>query len=250
MVMPPRSTEVIRRRARLTRAQLLRRRAQRGATVYIVLLVIAMLTGVGLFAAKSATLATRGGGFLRQMTQTHYVAEYGYQVVLQEMSTDRRSIYLGKMSKPGEMSPDCDHDPIPGDNIVPVADPLVQNYTCFRFGYEYLESLVDRETIPDGDGLPEILVKSDPPGVVVGSLGYGELVGNMRVELTDLAPTEKPVPGMDATGSSGVRMRFYTVSMGVAGQVRHDAADTETAETSVSAEYARGSMMVGPLQTL
>jgi hypothetical protein len=244
---PP--TSGLPRRARLLRAQLLRRAAQRGATVYIVLLVIAMLTGVGLFAAKSATLATRGGGFLRQMTQTHYVAEYGFQTVLQEMSTDRRSIYLSKMSQPGEMSADCDHDPVPGDNIVPVGHPLVQNYTCFRFGYQYLESIVDRETIPDGDAFPAILDES-VLGASVGSLGYGELVGNMQVELTDLAPTEKPVPGMDATGSSGVRMRFYTVSMGVAGQVRHDSADTEVAETSVSAEYARGSMMVGPLPTL
>jgi hypothetical protein len=204
-----------------------------------------MLTGVGLFAAKSASLATRGSGYLRQMTQTHYVTEYAFQLGLAELSTERRQAYLKYMAN--TPSADCQHDPDPHDGVSPpTTDPLVHNYTCFGFGYTDLEQIVDAPTA----GVQELLDSTivGPPDVP-GSLGIGRLAANMRVELSDLAPTEKPVPGMDATGSSGVPMRFYTVSVGTVGQVRHDASAIE-AETSASVEYGRGSMMVGPIPTL
>lgn len=53
------------------------RRRERGAAVFIVVLLVTMLLGIGMFAARSASLATATSGHERQMTQAQYLAEYG-----------------------------------------------------------------------------------------------------------------------------------------------------------------------------
>src|SRR5690606_37115461 len=51
------------------------RRNERGAAVFVVVLVIALLTGLGLFAVRSATTAIAASAYNRQLNQTHYVAD-------------------------------------------------------------------------------------------------------------------------------------------------------------------------------
>ena len=60
---------------RLKRAR--SRAGERGATVFVVVLLITMLLGIGMFAARSASLAQSSSGHERQMTQAQYVADYG-----------------------------------------------------------------------------------------------------------------------------------------------------------------------------
>jgi hypothetical protein len=60
---------------RATRAR--SRAGERGATMFVVVLLITMLLGIGMFAARSASLASSSSGHGRQMTQAQYVADYG-----------------------------------------------------------------------------------------------------------------------------------------------------------------------------
>lgn len=53
------------------------RAGERGAAVLVVVLLITMLLGIGMFAARSASLAAGSSGHERQMTQAQYVADYG-----------------------------------------------------------------------------------------------------------------------------------------------------------------------------
>ncbi|WP_433935083.1 hypothetical protein AB3662_10600 [Sorangium cellulosum] len=81
-------------------ARSLRRSRERGAAVFIVVLVITMLTAIGLFAAHAATLSTIASGHARRMTQTHYLAEYAMQLALAEVEERGRLEGLGE-------KPDC-----------------------------------------------------------------------------------------------------------------------------------------------
>jgi len=44
------------------------RGSERGAAVFMVVLLLTMLTGIGLFAVRSAVLSTSSSGHARQMT--------------------------------------------------------------------------------------------------------------------------------------------------------------------------------------
>jgi hypothetical protein len=65
---------VVKRRAR-KRAR--RRADERGATIFVVVLAITLLTGIGLFTVHSSSLLARAAGNQREATQTGYLAELG-----------------------------------------------------------------------------------------------------------------------------------------------------------------------------
>ena len=49
------------------------RASERGAAVFVVVLVLTLLSALGLFAVRSATSTNLSAGYSRQMTQTHYM---------------------------------------------------------------------------------------------------------------------------------------------------------------------------------
>lgn len=51
------------------------RRLERGASIFIVMLVTVLLTGLGIFAARAATMTSQASGYARQYTQTAYAGE-------------------------------------------------------------------------------------------------------------------------------------------------------------------------------
>src|SRR5262249_10831833 len=74
-----------------------RRRARsRGAALFIVVLVVTLLLGIGAFAARSALLANTSSGFDRQMTQSRYVSEYALMIAVAKLSNGNAQVYLGK----------------------------------------------------------------------------------------------------------------------------------------------------------
>ncbi len=61
------------------------RRSERGASVFIVLLVITLLTAIGIFSARSASLVDQAAGYDRQLVQTQYVPELAGRAVGAEL---------------------------------------------------------------------------------------------------------------------------------------------------------------------
>jgi hypothetical protein len=70
------------------------REKQRGAAVFIVVMVITLLTAVGIFAARSASLVDQASGYNRQSLQTQYVSDYGILLTTHELSTQSASAYM------------------------------------------------------------------------------------------------------------------------------------------------------------
>ncbi len=70
-----------------------KRQHQRGAAVFIVVMVVTLLTAVGIFAARSASLVDVASGYNRESLQTQYISDYGLLLTAHELSTQSASAY-------------------------------------------------------------------------------------------------------------------------------------------------------------
>ncbi len=206
------------------------RASERGAAVLIVVLVIAMLTTIGLFAARSASLSTAASGHTRQMTQTHYVTEYAMLGTMAELSTEKREAYVKMMTK-STSNADC----------AALVNEAVSNRTCYKFGFEDLEAQAGADFFEPGSG------------TTPGSLGAGLVEPDFAVEMTDLGPATPPVAGTDLTSAGAAKISYMSVTLTATGQVRPiptngdpTTIDTVSA-TSASLEASRAHLIVGPL---
>jgi hypothetical protein len=209
------------RRSTLRRVRAARR--QRGAAVMLVVLVLTMLMGIGLFAARTAQLSIGASGYDRQMTQTHYVAQYGIIAATSELSTSRLAGYIRTMA----MQPDaqCSQG---------LLQLYVPDYTCYRFGYQDLQAQAGQPFMP---------------AVPRTALGNPNIEADWLVEMSDLAPAA-PVAGMDLTSAGASNLRFMAVTLTSTGQVRPISAGStanQTSAASASIETQRAHLLVGPL---
>lgn len=221
------------------------RRLQRGLTVYVVVLVIAMLSAVGVFAAKSASLALAQGGYVRQATQTHYIAEYSIDATLAALSTDMPG-YIREMEKSDTEASDdvtdwrtCQHEKV---KEAASLDPL-NNARCYKFGREGLDKRFQANPATPG---PLI---EPPASGVPGSLGRFDLDARFMVEASDLSQIMVPRAGERSSGSP---VRYYSLTLSAVGDVSppHGADDSveETFRTSaMSVEGARVQVTLGPV---
>jgi hypothetical protein len=65
-----------------------RRASERGTTLFVVVLAITMLTGIGLYTVQSSALLARAAGNERQAMQTTYLAQLGTLVTLSQLATN------------------------------------------------------------------------------------------------------------------------------------------------------------------
>src|SRR5882724_2064680 len=87
-----------------------RLQGQRGAAVFIVVMVLTLLTAVGIFAVRSASLADTAAGFDREGAQASLIAEYGVSATSAYMGTGVASTLITTMAKPpaGYITPFCE----------------------------------------------------------------------------------------------------------------------------------------------
>ena len=207
--------------------------------MFVVMLVITLLTGVGLFATQASSLATRASGYNKQMTQTHYLTEFALQTTIAELSTDKRSAYLKTMAQ------------VPDASCVAVLNKAnntpVTNRTCYRFGYTDLEAAIpvanNKLLVAPAVGASGSLGFVDPNGKVLTE-------GDFLVEMTDLGPYSPPVAGNDLTSGS-VNMQYYSVTLNATGQVRPKSAAANSVDANAgrgaSLETSRAHIVIGPL---
>lgn len=222
------------------------RRAQRGMTVYVVLLVIAMLSAVGVFASRSASLATAQSGYFRQSVQTHYVTELAMLTTMAALESDTPG-YVGEMER---HSADFTNPADPDDGLSDwrKCRTFGENQRCYKFGLQGIETRLGTtllEPKPDDSPLGE-----------PGSLGRANVEARFMVEATELAQVVAPITGERATD---MPVTYYSVTLSATGEVGPpaaagdpDDADYEDAgatfrSTAVSLETARVHVTLGPL---
>lgn len=192
-----------------------RRARERGASVFIVVLVIAMLTAIGVFAARSSRLSTTASGHARQMTQSHYLTEYAMDLSMALLSTEAGPVVtrMGRSPDPGCFG------------MANIPRPM-----CLRLFSQTLEKQL----------LKQGVLLEPPTAAEPGSLGAGKLDSVLLIELTNAADGSQP-PGYDRS-ENGPRLQFYALTMTGTSRIRPTGSATWT-----STEAARAFLLAGPL---
>jgi hypothetical protein len=161
----------------VTGKRLRRRPSERGAAVFIVVMVIALLTGIGVFAARSVSLVDMATGYDRQATQTRLISDYAGRFVTSELGAGDAKAYLGLFAGGTDRCRSNDAA-LP----VQVGSPL----PCYVFEAPDITTLIQRRT-------PSQTVFADQSTSAAGSLGPEIITGNassaleglMRIEIID-----------------------------------------------------------------
>lgn len=210
------------------------RRLARGVTVYVVLLVIAMLSAVGVFATRSASLAIAQSGYFRQSVQTHYVTEYAVLATLAALETDTPG-YINEMEA---------HDTALTESGTfsdwRACRTAGENQRCYKFAKSGIET-----RLPGTNTLLADRPTSAAPLATPGSLGRSAVQANFMVEATELAQVVGPIAGQRATD---MPVTFYAVTLSAIGQVGPPtSADPDFVSAATSLETARVHVTLGPV---
>ena len=165
---------------------------QRGAAVFIVVMVITLLTAVGIFAARSASLVDVASGYSRQSLQTEYVSDYGVLLTAHELSTDAVSAYTNLAQSGSE---DC-------VNTQNVDQSAVGTPFCYAFQSEELQARFGGQLFPADQDVPGALI--DPVGAAAGELD--NLEARFMVEMTEAFQTGN-VEGADLSSTNLVPLQ-------------------------------------------
>lgn len=221
-----------RRLGALWRARSRRARTQRGAAIFIVLLVITLLSALGTYAVRSASLATMASGYSRQQIQTHYIADFAVYALSADIATDPN-----KHSQNMERGKDC------------IGFDKVTAPSCAKYSYADLQTAV-KATSNSSD--LKVLEKST--ATVAGSLSQPDvyLEGDMKIEMTDKHPAWPPVQGSQVSSVGGsATLGYVMVTISAEGMVRPKQLTAGTWDTAsamaAGVEQSRANVIMGPV---
>jgi hypothetical protein len=222
--MSPRAALALRRAAR--------RQHERGATMFVVAMTLAVLGSVGVYAIAASATEARTAGNERQNTQTHYLSEYGVIGITHELVSSKAQFYLGLMMK----NPDTVCTALPG--VTNTAPPITQ--ACRRLGSAELGQPWAANTIT----VPYASTTPYTSGVTPGSFGPIPMSGDFFVELTE------PLPAQAATRyAKNLNFCFMQMTATSAGITQPIIAGQPTGVyANEGVEVQRARLIVGPIQ--
>lgn len=189
--------------------------------MFVVLMIVVMVTAAGVFVSNSASMEIRSAGYVRQASQTQYIAETGASAAIARLRTDCRSYFTANLRMRAltglVTAAECPRINIPGGTT---ATP-----PCYVFTMDDLNRLTIPTAVfaaPTGSGTAR----------VEGSFGVGNLATDIRVLVTELSADTSPQRGFDMTSTSlaAMPMRYEVESVGVSQQ--DSAASTTTDPTN------------------
>jgi hypothetical protein len=165
------------------------RTAERGAALFIVVLVIVLLTAIGVFAVHATSLAQAASGYSRRATAAFYLGEFSMNVVASDMA-GKENEYL-QLACTGKN--DCR-----GNAGLGALLPAGAIVCCRGIEFDQMKLLMDPGIVADSDG------------AVFGALSRPDrpddqaINGSFRVEMTDVGPAPTPTEGMGMSGTTTV----------------------------------------------
>lgn len=225
------------------RAQLValrQRREQRGATIFVVLTVMTLLTAVGVYAARSASLVDRAAGFDRQFLQTHYVAAYGTLALATELGTGSATMRIMRMSQNPEQCRVTNGLNFPGAGAAPCL-----RLTMAELGNRVNSFFPGKKLLEQASGSPVIPGSLGPYATASGAA----LDGNFAIELSEPGPVSRPVAGTDV-GGTGTSFQYLRITATTLGQVKPYSAGSACVEGDAAVaglETMRAYVEFGPI---
>jgi PilX N-terminal len=173
------------------------RQAERGAAVFIVVMVLTLLTAVGLFAVRSASMADLAAGYDREGSQAALVAEYAITASAAYLANDPSTVLLGYKASITNSPQPCQSNALPGTFPAPSPRP-----GCYRL------ELAEVQTSFGKMSAETVFAPANLTGSATGatsSLNANETTNaTFVVEVTDAAKTGVPAEGDDAKVSTVV----------------------------------------------
>jgi hypothetical protein len=184
------------------------RRAERGVAVFVVVLVITLLTAIGVFAAKSASLLNLTVGHTRQATQTLALSDYGTRLGLAQLSGATGGLYVDQMQSAVDS---CEVNKAVTD---PSSSLGVERLPCYKIYASEIESAQGFQAVipqtADASGSLGPALHGTAPTTDATKLNWG-VRGDFVIELTE--PFEGLPPAgfnVDDTNFRAVRVTLTT----------------------------------------
>ena len=209
---------------------------ERGMTLFVVVLAITLLTGIGLYTVRSAALLARASGNERQATQTEYLAQLGSLAALSQLST-APAAYVSQAVNGSRIDnnliDDCRMNL--GVDTTNAKAPSCYEFSSTKF------------TLLTGFGLFD----ADSFGTAIDptSATYAAAVnGHFLTEMTDVARALGPIAGMDAVNRNA--FAFYEAKLTTIAQLQPAAATTACVQNvmQVAGQHlTRAHVRLGPV---
>lgn len=216
------------------RARRSRRSEERGAAMFIVLMVIMILSAIGTFAVSNARFEVQASGFLRQRAVSMEANALGAQAAMAEVST-APAAYVSRMKAAATTGEICR-----ANGSLPVTPPP----PCFHLYALDIEYRTGTTT--------EHLFER-PTGGLPGSLGMDVVTGGFWVELTEPLTMTRPVPGAPIDPTAPGAPKFLDVTLSSTGVVFVDTNNNNVVDWSLGEGQGavftsgRGHLVLGPI---
>lgn len=183
------------------------RQAERGAAVFIVVMVLTLLTAVGLFAVRSASLADLAAGYDREGAQAALVAEYAVTASAAYLANDPTTVLRSFELSKGEANPtQCQSNAIPAGTFPgPAPRP-----GCYRLRLDEVQNSFRRTTGETVFALPNLV--GGPTGSTSSLNVHEKTNATFVVEITDAARTGVPEAGASVSAPSPILMTLTAIS--------------------------------------
>jgi hypothetical protein len=209
------------------------RGAERGAAVFIVIMVVTLLTAIGVFAARSASLVDVAVGYDRMAVQTQFLSEYAGRLAVTEFGHPLKAATYQKALN------DPDADEVCHSNASFATSDDTKHAPCYKFDTSDLDAIV-KENYSDATVLEA--QSADTGGSLGPRLGGGtnSLEGALMVEVLDAFQSYDPPPGNDQGNTSRTPKPFqFTITSWA--QVRSIAEDQQSLDNPWCAGDAQSS---------
>ena len=215
------------------------REDERGATLFIVLTVVAIVSAIGTYALTNSRYEVRTAGYLRQRSVADAIAGLGAQAATSELGTAPAG-YVSRLRQTNVTGELCQSNAGLG-----LGGPTGSLPPCLRIDLNDVQART-------GKTLFDVYIpgSGSTPGTP-GSLGLSPMNAGFWVELTDPIEVERPIAGEQIAGSKAPKFIDVTVTSngvvfqdeigGTVGRVDPNERPTATFTTG------RGHVLIGPV---
>jgi len=214
-----------------------RLQSERGNALFIVLMVITLLTAVGIFAMRAASLSNQAAGYNRQGVQTLYLAEFAARSVAAEL-VGKEQHYFNRIARGSSVGGD---DCRANEDLAAVLDP--ERPPCAKL---LSQDVWNRAHA----AFPGNVGSADEPSLF-GALGSSQLQGAFVVEMTDLSRVGVPIAGEDTAPEGFKHMQILlTATAQIRPLAPAGASETECVDAlsvTSSLQTVRARVTFGPI---
>jgi len=213
----------------------IRRTGERGAVIFIVVMVTTLLAAIGVFAIRSASMVDMATGYARQSAQTQGLGLYGVQLAANELGDGRAQSISQIMDQRAEQCP---------------TNGAVANLPCKKIFSSELEQQV-QSVAPTGVSMlePQLPNREGSLGPRHGISGETRGVeGNLMVEFFEQYQSAPP-PGQDTRfGAREFTLNVWSQVRPVLNVASTDWCSADAASTSATVQEIRTYITVPGIQ--